>query len=482
MNSYAVALKKSVSTSAFKKKEQATTLEPLDKDTISRHQYHRKALEGLIGHLLLKKSNVIEVSLENKKSSSLSISQPIYTETLQPFGKIIRKTINSDDSEKWSEAIHMDQINCKQHSVTRKNSRRQKNNSQFWHLVINDLDKPQDVVDTWKICLDKLKNPDNQLEQGEEDSNIFLGFMGPDMYRSDTPKGLLVQEKVLKEMIRIGVELKENISSSAGSTQDPNVLDWDNFIQKQNAISGFGTNGIQLYVKSGFTVTLLHDEILWSHAVNLMTRHSKGCSLWISFTVIDACQVFTIEQISKMTENHNVYSLVQKLVKSEIKMSYCYQSPGTMIESPYGNGSMHLVISSADYIEQLAFNNLITTEGGSRCLWFWKNQPIEEANSGKATRYVLPCLKMQSEGYELGLGNELLELEAKKRSYTDMKNSSNGDDSDKLKNKKARIEAVTGGQNFSCSSCLRNMDMITVNDECIFCYNFINPQGESASI
>jgi hypothetical protein len=295
------------------------------------------------------------------------------------------------------------------------------------------------------------------------------------MFRSDTDEGKKMQENVVSEMMRIGYELKQYIISKNPIAK--NAIDWDYVLKKQNSISGFGINGIQLYVKCGFTITLLHDELLWSNAVNLMTSHSKGCSLWISFDAIDACQVFTIQEIAAMMENHSVLTLVKALVNSGIQLSYFYQAPGTMVESPFGNGSMHIVISHGDYIEQLAFNHLFSTEGAQRCFWFWKNQPIVEYNCGRASKYVIPCLKMQSMGYDLGLQGDIESIEIECKNIIN-----NQEENQKPENKKRKSDQIDSNHKqfkiqkpdkwYSCSSCLKSMDYITINDECVHCYSF----------
>ena len=167
------------------------------------------------------------------------------------------------------------------------------------------------------------------------------------------------------------------------------AIDWDCVLHdpSQHAISGFGSHGIQLYIKSGFTITLLHDELLWSSAVNLMTAHSRGCSLWISFQWLDAAKHFTLNQLQEMTTQHRVCQLLYDLVKGKVPLFYFYQGSGILVESPYGTGSVHIVISSGDYIEQLAFNRNFSTTGGLKCLWFWSQQYRQEFNSGSATRH-----------------------------------------------------------------------------------------------
>ena len=65
------------------------------------------------------------------------------------------------------------------------------------------------VVDVWNKGLGKIKDSTQQQLQQE---NLFCGFMGGDMFRSDTDEGLNMQKAVLSEMIRIGNELKDGIS------------------------------------------------------------------------------------------------------------------------------------------------------------------------------------------------------------------------------------------------------------------------------
>lgn len=447
---------------------------------------HKEILINLIGHLLKKRKNVVELSFDsgNLSSSSLSISQPNFTDSSKPFGNIIQENLqDAHDKNHWCQAIHMEELNCKSHEIIFKVKKTNSSNpnSKSWSVKIHEADDLKLLIETWNNGLYRTTTTTQQQQDEKEQDlkqkgNLFCGFMGPDMFRADTDEGKIMQEKVVNEMNRIGNEVKEYLvwkKSNASAA----AIDWDQVLQKQNTISGFGTNGIQLYVKCGFTITLLHDELLWSNAVNVMTSHSKGCSLWISFDAIDACQYFTIPQISEMMESHNVFTLVKALVNSGINLSYFYQTPGTMVESPVGNGSMHIVITHGDYIEQLAFNNLFSVEGGQRCLWFWKNQPIVEYNSARASRFVIPCLKMQSMGYDLGLQGDIEAIERDIIKYRN-NNEETGNHANK-KRKSYQIDLNTKGLKiqkpdkwFSCTSCLKVMDYITINDECVHCYSF----------
>ena len=59
-------------------------------------------------------------------------------------------------------------------------------------------------------------------------------------------------------------------------------------------------SGLQVYIKSGETVTWLHDDLLWCAALNYMLKESQGCALWIAVGLHDLKQVMSLNEIERL--------------------------------------------------------------------------------------------------------------------------------------------------------------------------------------
>jgi hypothetical protein len=196
---------------------------------------------------------------------------------------------------------------------------------------------------------------------------------------------------------------------------------WDQVLTN-HPISGFGAQGAQLYIKAGFAITPLHDELGWSCALNYMTHASQGIALWIGLNLpkVVQNQVMTHEELVHYMEHDNVLEFIATLVNrlesnkmcgNDIDLCYCWQYPGQMVSSPASDGCAHLVISMGDYIEQIALNDFATPNGIKACLDFWSTTPRVSYNSGLATEEILPCMWLQDKlGYDLGLHHRIQQI------------------------------------------------------------------------
>jgi hypothetical protein len=120
-----------------------------------------------------------------------------------------------------------------------------------------------------------------------------------------------------------------------------NELDWKAALEDNVALDGFGHQA-QVYVKTGFTCTCLHDEIFWlcsfdpnfyshlfrSSAVNLMSPSSLGATLWISATFDEVTRVFGRERLSSLINNQNISQVIDDLIESKATLHYAFQTPG----------------------------------------------------------------------------------------------------------------------------------------------------------
>jgi len=184
---------------------------------------------------------------------------------------------------------------------------------------------------------------------------------------------------------------------------DRNALPWN--------IGGFGSHASQLYIKSGLSVTKLHDEIGMSSAANYMFKRSSGVALWIGLNLVELNEHMSKEDIQDLMDSSDCADLLGRLyqlrklpLSPPLHVSFCWQTPGTIVYSPPSNGSAHIVVTVGSYVEQLAFNHSFTPNGIRQCLDFWQDSPSVEFNCGRATERVLPLLWMESRGLSVGRG------------------------------------------------------------------------------
>ena len=191
-------------------------------------------------------------------------------------------------------------------------------------------------------------------------------------------------------------------SSSSSKNEQKNepakdiLLDWDEYLTYP--VSGFGTEAVQYYVKSGLTVTLLHDELAWSAALNYMKRSSCGVALWIGFNLNELASLYSTEELVSFLNEKQVPILLENLYTNRERIPsliYAWQHPGDLISSPHTRGSCHIVITIGSLVEQIAWNVHTTLRGIRNCIEFWGGQERVDYNSGLATLNVLPLLQLQ---------------------------------------------------------------------------------------
>lgn len=174
-------------------------------------------------------------------------------------------------------------------------------------------------------------------------------------------------------------------------------------------ISGFGTDAVQFYAKSGLTATLLHDELAWSSAINYMSQQSRGVALWIGVSLHELSAHYSKEQIKALLTEQQVPKLLDELhaLRKQLpSLTYTWQHPGDIITSPAAQGAAHVVITIGTLVEQLAWNVSTTVGGIQRCVEFWDAVGAVHYNSGLATLNVIPAARMQHlhRDWDLGRG------------------------------------------------------------------------------
>ena len=233
-------------------------------------------------------------------------------------------------------------------------------------------------------------------------------------------------------------------------------------------LDGFGVSGLQVYIKSGESVTWLHDELLWCAALNYMLKESQGCALWIAVGLHDLKQVMSLNEVEKLflsgPTKRNVLEVgtsLDTLIASGAYMEYAFQYPGTLISSPPGNGAAHFVYSHGTLMTQIAWDYSFTIPGAVQCLSYWgiddNHDHLAIGNTSMSNISVVPLYTMQLQGYELGLMdriNHYKQLIIKLQSI-------------KPKTKVTHTPSLAG---IYCPDCLYRQDWIRVNNQCIHCY------------
>jgi hypothetical protein len=237
-------------------------------------------------------------------------------------------------------------------------------------------------------------------------------------------------------------------------------------------ISGFGIKSPQLYVKSGITVTMGHDEIGDASAGNYMLLESIGCALWIGFGMHTLKQTMPVNDIyellmpkkasEKPISTMEIGNILDTLIKKGCDLEVVFQIPGTTVFTPPGNGAAHLVITLASYATHVAWNMSFTLGGISKSLDFWRGEEREFGNfntnnSTLATPAVLPVFTMQRRGYELtGIQDQMQRFD------------------DTIKEIEQRVAphlitiSIEPG-NSVCEDCGWCQDWKLINDMCVHC-------------
>jgi hypothetical protein len=221
-------------------------------------------------------------------------------------------------------------------------------------------------------------------------------------------------EEIKQQLLQMSTNISENIRKQV--KLDKGEFEWQNALY--NPISGFGVDACQLYIKSGITVTLFHDELGWSTAVNYMTQSSRGAAIWIGVDLKELEQHFTKTELLKWYTQLDVNAWILQLAELRNRLFHekqqvpeiriVWQTPSSIVFSPAGCG--HCVITVGDYVEQLAMNYSASEHSIRECLEFWSEFEPQRIkyNSGMATEHVIPCLWLR-DSKQLDLGETIAE-------------------------------------------------------------------------
>jgi hypothetical protein len=234
-------------------------------------------------------------------------------------------------------------------------------------------------------------------------------------------------------------------------------------------VEGFSPLYSQIYLKFGLCLTLLHDELSWSSAVNYMKEKSLGVAVWIAFNWFEAEEKgFTRLDLRHMLERGDISEFLKELIRRGVNLQGVLQHPGQILYSPSSSGSVHLVITSGIYCEQVAWNSTFTTDG-IRHSTAWFNQfPPVAFNCSLSNWFTLPLFYLQlCHGMDLGLErrikflleylyNTIQEHQAKRQSGS---------------LSQLQIEFFHHNRAPSpCITCRRVNIHMLINFQCIFCY------------
>ena len=235
-------------------------------------------------------------------------------------------------------------------------------------------------------------------------------------------------------------------------------------------LDGFGIEGLQVYFKHGYSISWIHDELLWVSALNYMAKNSIGAALWIAIGLHDLKQKWDIIQISEWFVRENpdimqVGELLDALCASGVNIEYVVQHPGQLVSSPPGAGACHLVIADGLFITQLAWNLSFNLPDSITCLSFWGETHtgrdfghVHVDNGSMATRAVIPLYTMDQAGYAFNLIDKI------DKYYHDLKI---------LQTKmKLNIKVIDNNDDHTtyCKDCLYRQDWVQVNNGCIHCF------------
>ena len=234
-------------------------------------------------------------------------------------------------------------------------------------------------------------------------------------------------------------------------------------------LDGFGISGLQVYIKSGECITWLHDELLWCAALNYMLKESQGCALWIAVGMHELKQHMSLDEIEKLLllsdlDKQNIMevgTLLDTLIQSGTHIEYVFQYPGQLVASPPGNGSAHFVFSYGTLMTQVAWDYSFTIPGAVQCLSFWgindEHDHYATGNTSMSSISVLPLYTMQLQGYQLGLMDQVQQLQQLIIKLKSIK-------------PKTRIKHDPSISHTLCPKCLYRQDWLRINNQCIHCY------------
>lgn len=327
----------------------------------------------------------LEVDGGPHKSQSLAVFLPDYKEGDTCFGQqIMPKTIRKGPEElgklfRFKNIANLSTARCYyvDHYST----------DPSIHDMMSTSVTLEELIPLWIEAIEHYNNRKTKYTVFKK--GLFIGFLSRDCFLKSK-----FGDKLFSEICRIVQELLDYLKRFERPQEvNEDIVEWDSLCKRNPIIGGVGALGANLSIKSGFAISFLRDELLWSSAVNLMTRRSIGVSLWISFKLTDL--KLDISEIKSMLTETKIVRLLRNLNEKKVPFSYFYQYPGTMVETACGNGSAHIVISTGSYIEEITFKRVFSIQGARKWMEFWKFQTPISSNSELATQYGVSCHVLQ---------------------------------------------------------------------------------------
>lgn len=272
------------------------------------------------------------------------------------------------------------------------------------------LHKQKEIQTRWKTALDHCDDDSFWNINTFMKHSLFLPNIS-----APSCKSQVVQKRMQNLALTIEQQFKKTANNKRVKTtiqcEQDRVLHWAKELPWP--ISGFGTEAVQFYAKTGLTVTMLHDELGWSSALNYMTRASNGVALWIGVNMNELAAHFSKTQLKDMLNQEQVPQLLSEFYRlraSLPSLKYAWQHPGDLISSPQEQGSCHFVVTVGSFCEQIAWNVASTVSGTAKCIDFWGKVEAVQYNSGLATLNVVPAAVIQFQHPEWYLGSQTRQI------------------------------------------------------------------------
>jgi hypothetical protein len=276
------------------------------------------------------------------------------------------------------------------------------------------------TIESGDVEYDHLRSSMQQvcIHSSHNSLNVFVPFISMsslviEVDELDTLESVKSLERQLLQLERKvhGRLLRAGLISS-------NDLEWNKLCKRWKKPDGFGASLSQMYVKVNCSLTLFHDEIANSAAINVMETSSVGVSLWIAFRIQDLINKLASREEAEamrnrwignvVNDNLNLTAYLNDLIGLNIPLYSLIQRPGQVVYSPSTTtGVVHLVLSLGPRIVQHAWNSSVSLPAFRAAVHTFGEDIVRRNNSAAATRFVLPVLRMQHEGLPLQLEQEV---------------------------------------------------------------------------
>jgi hypothetical protein len=136
------------------------------------------------------------------------------------------------------------------------------------------------------------------------------------------------------------------------------------------------------------------DTLVWCLA--------SGCAFWIGFKCSDLMRFFSASEIEKQFESTNIAGTT-KWISLGIKLWMVEQRPGDIVISPSSvEGCGHVVMSFGSCLVHSAWNRGVMPCALAFTAVLYRHPPPNITNGAASTRGVLPLLRFQKQGMNLG--------------------------------------------------------------------------------